>query len=319
MPIFDTSTAIPLYLDVRDLRLVTAVAEAGNLSRASRLLHLTQSTLSHHLADLEGRLGGPVFHRFGRRLELTPLGHRFREAAVPLLTSLRALEDDLRLGDRADERVELRLSTECYTLYPWLAQVVSPFRRRWPNVRVHVVAEATRDPLDALERGALDLAVVSTTPVDRRFRSMAVFRDELIVVVPPNHPWVRRKHVEPTDFRDVHLLTYAPEPAESSFVRDTLLPAGVLPRAMSGVPLTEGLLELAKAGMGVAVIARWAAVAHLRNRTLRGIRVGRAGVFRVWNAVRLRQHPHAVALDQFAALMRQHGPDGAPEKRARRK
>ena len=70
-----TGTA-PLHLDVRDLRLVTAVADTGNLS-----------TLSHHLADLEARLGAPLFHRLSRRLELTPPGEHLRVGAVALLAS----------------------------------------------------------------------------------------------------------------------------------------------------------------------------------------------------------------------------------------
>src|SRR5215207_7441731 len=153
----DTSST-PLHLDVRDLRLVAAVAEAGNLSRAARVVHLTQSTLSHHLADLEARLGAPLFHRFARRLELTPLGELLRDRAVTLLASLRALEDDLRAGESRESTIDIRVATECYTIYPWLARVASPLRKRRPNVQIEIAADATARPLDALERGTLDLA-----------------------------------------------------------------------------------------------------------------------------------------------------------------
>ena len=166
-----------------------------------------------------------------------------------------------------------------------------PFRERWPNADVQVVAEATRDPLEALERGSLDLAIASGTPANRRFHVTALFRDELVALVAPDNAWANRARVEPREFREVHLLTYAPEPAESSFVRETLLPAGVLPRRMSGVPLTEGLAELAMAGLGVAVMARWAVESHLRDRRLCAVRIGRTGVRRAWRAVRCIDTP----------------------------
>ena len=296
-----------MHLDIRDLRLVAAVAEAGNLSRAARVLHLTQSTLSHHLTELEARMGAPLFRRLARRLELTPLGERLRDGAVPLLASLRTLEDDLRAIEREKPSIGIRLATECYTIYPWLARVVPPFRERHSQVHIHIAADATAHPLEALERRTLDLAIVSAAPADRRFRPTKLFRDELIAVVPPGHEWATRPWVEPEDFRNVHLLLYSQEPAESSFVRQTLVPGGVLPHAMSGIPLTEGLLELAKSGLGIAVLARWAADAPLRDGTLRAVRVGRGGVHRDWYAVRLRQHPHGGLLDDFATVMRTCG------------
>ncbi len=303
----DISPQLPLHLDARDLRLVVAAAQAGSLSRASAVLHLTQSTLSHHLANLESRLGGALFHRLGRRLPLTPLGERLRDAAVPILASLAALEEDLRRGGSTESGV-LRFATECYTTYPWLARVARRFQRRWPAVRVRIVAEATRRPLEELDRGQLDLALVmGTVPRDRRRTVTALFRDELVAVVSRHDAWADRRYVALHEFRNVHLLTYAPEPIESSFVRETLLPAGALPREMSGVPLTEGLVELARAGLGVAVLARWAIAAHRRDRDLRILKIGRSGTWRTWSTVRLQRHPDAARVDAFTDLLREEG------------
>ena len=114
--------------------------------------------------------------------------------------------------------------------------------------------------------------------------------------------------MKPEDFRTVHLLVYSPEPVESSFIRDELRPAGVTPQKISGIPSTEGLLELAKSGLGIAVVARWAAALYLHEGSLRAVRVGRAGVYRDWHAVRLRRHAHAAVLDDFAQLTREFGP-----------
>lgn len=296
---------LPLHLDARDLRLVVTASQSGSLSRAATVLHLTQSTLSHHLADLEGRLGAALFHRLGRRLALTPLGERLRDAAVPILASLAELEEHLR-RDEQKENAVLRVATECYTTYPWLARVARRFHDRSPAVRVRIVAEATRQPLEELDRGHLDLALVmGAVPRDRRRTVSALFRDELVAVVSRHHAWAGLRSVPLREFRNAHLLTYANEPLESSFVRETLLPAGALPREMSGVPLTEGLIELARAGLGVAVLARWAIVAHTRDRDLRILRIGPSGVWRNWAAVRLRRHPDAARIDSFTDLIRE--------------
>src|ERR1044072_2644363 len=84
-----------IRLEVRDLRLVSAIAEMGNLTRAGQQLHLTQSALSHQLADLEKRVGGKMFERSGRRLIPTRLGEHLCSRAKITLTQLRDVERDL--------------------------------------------------------------------------------------------------------------------------------------------------------------------------------------------------------------------------------
>ena len=58
-------------LELRHLRLVAGIADAGSMTRAAERLHLTQSALSHQLRDIEGRLGTTFFTRLGRRMVLT--------------------------------------------------------------------------------------------------------------------------------------------------------------------------------------------------------------------------------------------------------
>src|SRR5437899_10857141 len=111
-----------MILETRHLRLVAAVAELGTLTKASRVLHLTQSGLSRQLLDLETRLGLPLFHRLGKRMVPTPAGERLLVAARRTLPPLTDVEEELRrlaCGPAAS----LRVTTACYTSYhllPWV-------------------------------------------------------------------------------------------------------------------------------------------------------------------------------------------------------
>src|SRR5439155_18810920 len=84
-----------MILETRHLRLVAAVAEHGTLTKAGRVLHLTQSGVSRQLLDLETSLGLPLFHRLGKRMVPTPAGERLLVAARRTLPQLTDVEEEL--------------------------------------------------------------------------------------------------------------------------------------------------------------------------------------------------------------------------------
>src|SRR4051812_12353692 len=102
-------------LDVRDIELVLAVAEAGSTVKAAAALHLTQSAVSRGLLLAEHKLGLALFERRARGLEPTTAGKRLISGAGALLSQFVALEARLEQADPAPLCV--RLACECYTAY----------------------------------------------------------------------------------------------------------------------------------------------------------------------------------------------------------
>src|SRR5207248_2015937 len=243
-------------LEVRHLKLVAAVADVGSLTRAGDRLHLTQSALSHQLRDIEARLGAPLFLRVGKRLVLTPAGERLLASARDVLERLERAEHDIREMSR-DRAGLLRITTECYTCYHWLPPLLLHYRRTFPRVEVRIDVNATGRPVEMLLAGKIDLAVVSSPVADRRLATRAVFEDELVVVASRRHRFAQQTHVKLADMRDETLFVYPPK-EESSVLQNTLLPGGAAPARGEEVLLTEARIELVKAGLGVAVLARWA-------------------------------------------------------------
>ena len=291
-----------MHLDLRDLRLVIAIDAEGGMTRAGTVLNLTQSALSHQLADLERRLGAPAFMRQGRRLVLTPAGERLRDAGKPILAAAARLESQLR--DIAEARSELlRFSTECYTCYSWLPALLREYQRDFPRVEARLVADATRHPIPALLRGELDLAIVSSPVHDRRIVVEPLFQDELVAIVAPGHPWVDREVVTAEDFADQHLIRYSLKNSESTLFTEVLVPAGVTPRKVSNVQLTEAIIELVLAGLGVAVLARWSVARQLDAGTLHAIRITPGGIQRQWSAARLRLKSESPHIRAFVDLL----------------
>lgn len=296
-------------LELRHLRLVSAVAECGSLTRAGAVLHLTQSALSHQLLDIEDRLGARLFHRLGRKMIPTPAGDRLLASARSVLAELGAAEDAIRAGLQPPH-VPLRITTECYTVYHWLPPVLKTLRERYPNVELRIDAEATKNPLTSLLAGNLDLAIMSTPVRNRHLVSFDLFEDELMLLVASTHPLASQPTVRLAEFRDLTMFTYSPR-EESSFINETLRQAGVTPAAVQPVQITEALIELVRAGLGVAVLARWAVQPHVEaGRGLRAVPITARGVYRHWRAVVPRRLADSEHISELIRLVIAHAPAG---------
>ena len=293
-------------LEVRHLRLVSAVAELGSLTRAGDRLHLTQSALSHQLRDIESRLGAALFLRVGKRLVLTPAGERLLATARDVLDRLDRTEQDIHQMGKARAGV-LRITTECYTCYHWLPPLLVRYRKRFPQVEVRIDVGATGRPLDMLLAGKLDLAIMSTPVRDRRLVSRPVFDDELVVVAARDHRFAKQTHVRLSELRDETLYVYPPK-EESRVLQEVLVPSGHAPARVEEVMLTESIAELVKAGLGVSVLARWAVQplvdagsVVIRPLTARGLR-------REWRAVMPKDLAGADYIGEFIDLLAKDAP-----------
>ena len=291
-----------MELEVRHLRLVSEVAALGSVTRAAERLHLTQSAISHQLRDIESRLGTPLFHRMGKRMVATPAGERVLRSATAVLDDLRRVEEDIRQIAREGSGI-LRMCTQCNTGYHWLPPLLKTFSARYPRVEVQIAVDSTTRPVEALLEGKLDLAVVTNEVDDRRIAVRPLFRDELVLVVSPEHRLAGRRHVPVSELASEHLLIYSSSRHDSFAFRRVLDPAGVEPARVSHLMLTEAILEMVKANLGVTIIAKWSVQPAIESGAVRAISLGAKGVFRQWSAATVKGASEPKHLADFVQLL----------------
>lgn len=290
-----------MNLDIRHLKLIVAVTEEKSVTKAGERLHLTQSALSHQLRDIEERLGTPLFLRMNKKMILTPAGERLLRTARQVLDELKRTEE--HISQMAESRQgTLRLSTECYTCYHWLPGVLKEFRREFPGVEVKIEVEATHRPIQALLHGKLDLAIVSSVQRDNRLQYQPLFEDEVVTIMALDHPLALRPYIRARDFLDQNVISYV-SPDESTLFEKLLRPAGIMPARVSEVPLTEAIIEMVKAGLGVSTLARWAVEEQVASGKIVARPLTSKGFHRQWSAVTLRNDFTPAYLNEFVTLL----------------
>jgi LysR family transcriptional regulator for metE and metH len=295
-----------MHLEMRHLKLVAAIAETGSVTLASNRLHLTQSALSHQLRDAEEQLGVALFERRNRRMALTPAGERLLQSARAVIDELARAEKDIReCNGNGTTKGVLRVSTECYTVYHWLPPRLKLFQHKFPAVDFQLVIEATDNPFEALLEGKLDLAIVCDPIRNRKIRYTPLFEDEVVIIVSPEHRLAGRKFAAPAEFANENLIIYPPK-EDSTVLNRFLLPAGISPRKIQEVMLTDVIIEMVRGGLGVAALAKWAVSPHLDSGALVGLSLTEQGFRRTWSAAQLRDARIPAYVDEFIRVLTEH-------------
>jgi LysR family transcriptional regulator for metE and metH len=239
----------------------------------------------------------------GKKMVLTPAGERVRSAAARVLDEVQRAEDDVRQLVHHGAGT-IRVCAQCNTGYYWLPPLLARFEHDHPRVAVRILPEATARPVEAVLEGMLDLAIVIDDVHDPRLRVDPLFKDEQVVIVSPSHRLASRSWVDPKDLAQEHLMLYTTDPDDSFALKNILAPAGVTPARVSSVRLTEAIVEMVRAGLGIGLLARWSVEPSIRAGRIRALRITRKGVQRQWSAIDLAARPRPPYLTAFLDLLR---------------
>jgi LysR family transcriptional regulator for metE and metH len=148
----------------------------------------------------------------------------------------------------------------------------------------------------------------------------ALFEDELVVIMAPDHPLAGTPHLPLEAFAGEHVFAYTSEDRHSTVLDDILAPAGVVPARVSRIQLTEAIIELVAAGLGISVLANWSVAPAVRAGSVCASRLGVDGHSRTWSAAVRRGDVMPAFQFDLIELVRRHmrGADsGLPEQRLR--
>ena len=264
------------------LEVLSAIAKMGSLSAASREVGISQQAVSARLTSIESQIGVRLVTRTTRGTQLTPAGEVVAEWADQVLDVAQRVDAGLA-SLRAERRSRLKVAasqTVAEQLLPrWLVSLqAAAVRHGAVAPEVSFNATDSEGAIAAVRDGHAELGFIEIRGTLHGLRSRVVGRDELIVVVPPDHKWVRRSApITVAELRQTplvsresgwHLLLGADEPAEDDD-GDQPTPAAHPLELASAAAVRAAVL----AGAGPAVMSRLAVGDDLIHGRLRAIPV----------------------------------------------
>ncbi|MDO6563286.1 LysR substrate-binding domain-containing protein [Amphritea sp. 1_MG-2023] len=279
-----------MRLDIKHWEMLKAIDDTGTVRQAAYLLGITQSALSHRLAEAERRLGGLLFEREGRRLRQTTAGRAMTQTANQVIPALQRAEVDFQQMAIQQKRV-VRFGVAAYSCYHWLPAFLQLMSRQEPDIQLELVASATQSPLQNLQDSTVDVVLAPGHLAIPGIDSIAVFQDELVLLTHSQHKLAGKAAIEAADLEGEVYLTYS-QSAQPGFEYERFIrPSGVVPHLVTVVEVTEAIIELIAAGFGVSILSKWAAQSAISSGSIVPVRVSEAGLDLAWSALMREAEP----------------------------
>ncbi|MGN6548763.1 MAG: LysR substrate-binding domain-containing protein [Pararhizobium sp.] len=290
-------------MTLEQLRIFVAVAEREHVTRAAEALHLTQSATSAAVAALENRYATALFHRVGRRIELTAAGRAFLVEARAVLA--RAASAESVLADLAGlKRGTLRLAASQTVGNYWLPPRMARFHAAYPEIALPFTIGNTEQAAHRVLDGLADVGFVEGGIDDPSLATEDVAEDRLVLIVAAGHPWADASSVDWSDLAGGRFVLREAGSGTRAMLEAALrehgLAAADLAVAME-LPSNEAVIAAVCAGAGATVVSQVAAAAALAVGAAREVALDLPA--RRFTLVRHRERHASAAETAFRAML----------------
>jgi DNA-binding transcriptional LysR family regulator len=261
-------------MTLEQLRVFIAVAERGHVTEGARALNLAQSAASHAIASLEARHDVLLFDRVGRRIALTQAGAALLAQARRILTEVEHAEQTLAEFGALDRGVLSLYASQTIAGY-WLPPRLVAFRRAYPRIEIRLTIGNTAEVAEAVESGTAELGFVEGAVESESLESLSVARDQLLLVIGPDHPWGDAESLSPADLLQGEWVLREVGSGTRSAFEQALRRLGVRPeklRIAMELPSNEAVRAAVEAGLGATATSASVAASSLEAALLRQAR-----------------------------------------------
>jgi LysR family cyn operon transcriptional activator len=241
-------------MELRHLRYFVALADCRSFTRAAERTHVTQSTLSHQIRQLEDEIGQPLFERIGRRVVTTEAGELFFAFASRALNEVDHGIAMLRPGG-GDLTGQVRIGATHTFNIGLIPECVALFLARHPTVRIRVEELAAEQIVAALRAGELDIGIAYRPggPTDLWFEPL--YNEEMVLMVADTHPLARRKRIRMVELHQQRLVLLPSYFATRTLLDECFLASGAEPVVVAEMSSVAPMLGLVLRMQIAAIVA----------------------------------------------------------------
>ncbi|TCP29719.1 DNA-binding transcriptional LysR family regulator [Scopulibacillus darangshiensis] len=219
-------------MDIKHLQYLIEVTRFNSFSKAADHLFVTQPTISKAIKGLESELGVTLFDRSRKQILLTDAGKIILEQAQVINKAFEDLQiqiDDLSQLKKGHIRVGLPPMIGTH----FFPAIIGQFRERYPAISIELVEDGSKKVVDDVENGSLDIGAVVLPTNETLFHSFSFVKEEIKLIVHPEHRLAGRKKVKLSELTDEHFMLFNDDFALHDRIMASCMVAGFQPKVIS--------------------------------------------------------------------------------------
>lgn len=253
-------------MDIRHLKYFVAVVEEQSFTKASERLFIAQPPLSRQIQNLEDELGLQLLERGSRPVKTTEAGQFFYQHAKKLLASMEQMVSMTRRVGQIDKT--LRVGFVGSLLLGLLPQIIYEFRKLLPNLGIDLVEMGTREQVDALKRGEIDVGFGRLKFNDPAIKRILLRNEPLVLAVHEYHSlFAHETGVHLGDIVDERILYYPNigHDTFASYIEGLFAEYGLKPNNIKYISNIQLALGIVASGEGVCIVPQNSKSIHMVN------------------------------------------------------
>lgn len=290
------------------LKVFCTVAETRSFSKASEIIHLTQPAVSLQIQALEELYETKLFDRSSSTVSLTPAGEILYRYAKEILALYAAAEKNIgELTGLVKGSISVGASTTIGNYL--LPNVLADFRRTHPKIRVHLLVGNTKRIVEYLNSGNIDFGIVEGDIARQKLIVEKLIVDELVVIIPPLHPWAKKKEVSIYDVIKEPFILREEGSGTRQIIEKYLNKHGISTHEMKAAMMLGSTIAIkgaVESGVGVSIVSRWAARKEREYGTLKMLSIKEEKLLREFSLIYQKNSIASHAVDEFLSYVKNY-------------
>jgi DNA-binding transcriptional LysR family regulator len=262
-------------MDLHVLELFSRIVESGSFSKAADAMYLTQPTVSGHIKKLEKDIGVRLLDRLGHRAIPTKAGdllYRYAKRMLAIRQEVQQALDEFKGGLKGELILGASSIPGGYLLPP----LIGPFRARYPDISIVLKVSDSKEIIEAVIEGIYEVGAVGAQFDDGRLEYRKFAEDEMVLVVPPTHPWASRRSVRVNELASQPFLIRERGSGTRKILEEALerrhLSIGAF-AVIGEMGSNEAIRQAVKTGGGIAIISKLAVASDIKCGELHAVPV----------------------------------------------
>lgn len=297
-----------MVMEDHKLKVFCTVAETKSFSKASEIIHLTQPAVSLQIQALEELYETKLFDRSSSTVSLTPSGEILYRYAKEILALYAAAEKNIgELTGLVKGSISVGASTTIGNYL--LPNVLADFRRTHPKIKVHLFVGNTKRIVEYLNSGNIDFGIVEGDVARQKLVVEKLIVDELVVIIPPLHPWAKKREVSIYDVIKEPFILREEGSGTRQIIEKYLNKHGISAHEMKASMMlgsTVAIKGAVESGVGISILSRWAARKESKYGSLKLLSIKEEKLLREFALIYQKNSIASHAVDEFLSYVKNY-------------